>query len=340
MLLRFCKIFLLIGSVIASASNEKLYDKAKEKILRLAQEKYKKHGEIVRIDSKKFTRTLETLSKIRTNDLFDLLNAEDCEEFLAIYWYGYSGKLPFLVFRNISSLSRHKNFPKGEIQLKEIFEKFLEFLFWRLRNMNNNCCSSSHNLSASINLLGKVEAFWNNKLERLAKRLLSKDEFNEQLMEFKTWMKFLYQFYNRGVEFMLLQEYKNLKQEIRLNGIENSKAEIKRFQFLTEHFKQHLVNYNLPGSHEKWAWFSGRDALFIIYYFYFYKKLWDPIGELHPNNYRYLLQKNYEIMRKPVEEFLYLGSNFFRIFWENVKDPTVINLANTILEKTQTFITK
>jgi hypothetical protein len=45
-------------------------------------------------------------------------------------------------------------------------------------------------------------------------------------------------------------------------------------------------------------------------------------------------------MRKPVEEFLYLGSNFFRIFWENVKDPTVINLANTILEKTQTFITK
>jgi hypothetical protein len=338
---QFFKVFLLIGSVISSALNKQLYDRAKEKILFIAKEQYKQHGEIVKIegiDCKKYKNAKESLSRIGTNDLLDLLNAEESEDFLTIYFYGYA-RLQFLVFRNLCSLSLLKNFPKYGIQLKEIFEKFLEFLFWRLRNVNNNCCSSPHDLSESINLLGKVEAFWNNKLERLAKRLLSKNEFMEQLKQYKTWLKFLYQFYNHGVEFMLIKEYKSLKQEIRLNGIENSTAVVMRFQFLVDHLKQHLICFKLPGSHEKFAWLTGRDALFIIYYFYFYNKFWN-LGGIHQYNYQHLIAENYERMLFSVKKYIYPERNKFVIFWDDVNDPTLINLARTILKKTKKFITK
>jgi hypothetical protein len=340
MLLLLFEIFLLIGSLKASHPIEDIYDKAKKEILSFKDLKCRRRGMIFRVDDKKADLVMILLRGIGANDLLDLFNADDSDEFLIFFFFAYWGMAynRFMIFHNVNSLYPLKIFPQKNLPLERIFENFRGFLYKSFRVITKGCCTNSSYPLESLELLGKFEALWYNRLERLAKRLLNENEFIKQSKQIKSMFRFFKKLFNYGLEFMLVNEHKRILKNVGKLEIENSSA-VRNFHFLVDHFQSHLGKPNSVRFPEMSLWISLQSGSFIIFFSYFYSLFWEPQDDKKTNIYKDLLEGNIEILRPFVEKCFNcctIGKYPIIFFREEVFDRSrYLPLGKTISEKTK-----
>jgi hypothetical protein len=248
---------------------------------------------------------------------------------------------------NSSDLSANENFlEKCGIAFDLFIEKFKDILFCRPAKppveVNYDDFLSSRGFPANFKLLKNLEFLWKNRLERLAKRLLTVDEFNKIAKQIKKTFDFLNSFFKFGLEFLLIKEYKRLFYEIHGAGMKNPPA-LGNFLFLVEHFVQHLNDSDCIV-----AWLeilSSQSPEFIICLCFIYDKgresrRFRRIGKTDSQKYKHLFSRNLFKMHKSVEEFIKPINGGFYVFNNVVKVPDGIYFANKIQQKTKDFISK
>jgi hypothetical protein len=242
---------------------------------------------------------------------------------------------------NSSYLLEIKDFwERGWITLSSIYEKFKDFLFWRSAKLpvdvNYDDFLSSRGFPANFKLLKNLEFLWENRLERLAKRLLSNAEFKEVSNQIKDRLDFLNSFLTYGLESMLVREYKSLYDDIQAVGIKKS-SRFKNFLFLIRHFVEHLNESDCIT--EGLGMLASKDPEFIIVFYFIYDKEREP-STINSIKYKHLLSRNLIKMHKSVKDYIKPTKEGFQVFCKKVKEPEGINFANRILQKTTHFISE
>jgi hypothetical protein len=363
MLFHFLRIFFLICHAIASRSDKEIYNEARDTILSISKVSYQ------RLAPKSWQTSLKELNKFGSDLLVKLMNEDTSDEFLILYFFGYSSECPLMIFRNINLLCTRKGSPQFGIHLIKIFENFRSFLFWKFVYAKEGCCSDFKKLSPSIpsdlpldknfwerakppvevsyddflssrgfpanfKLLKNLEFLWKNRLERLAKRLLTVDEFDKISNQIKDTFDFLNSFLKYGLDFMLIKEYKGLYDDIQAVGIENSST-FKNFLFLFRHFRYHLKD---PDSIiDGLGMLASKSPEFIILICFIYEKGTDNIDS---QNFKHLISRDFIQMHKYLKYYIHPIREGFEVFQNIVTEPEGIYFANKILQKTNEFISE
>jgi hypothetical protein len=327
---------IFLSSVFATCSKV-IYDECREQIISLAEKHYKEHVEIIiKEDDKIFYKLIRTLFKIDLNDLLSLIQADDSDKVLVIIFYASSSWFhkPFLVFHDISSLSHLKGSPREDIPLKRIFKNFRVFFLNTFIRVKDECfCTDSPNRSTSFDLLRKFDSFWNTRLYRLARQLLSEKEFEMELKQFKDRVRFLDTFLNNDFESLLGYEFKRLH-----NGFHNISTVLENFIFLTQHLELHLRNSEGP-DFVKWLnLLASQIPEFIVYFFYFSR---EPlvITQNRSDQIPSFTCRNFQKMSEVSLMSFYWSKGYLKIFGKSryYPDIQIAELAESIKKKISTF---
>jgi hypothetical protein len=242
---------------------------------------------------------------------------------------------------NSSDLPLNKNFwERGWITLNLIYEKFKDFLCLRPAKSpvegNYEEFISTYGSPANFELLKNLEFLWKNRLERLAKLLLSVDEFDKVSNQIKDTFDFLNSFLKYGLEFMLIKEYKGLYDDLQTVDIENSST-LRNFMFLVRHFVEHL---NESGSiAEGLGMLASKTPEFIILFCFIYDEQ-TYSSKIDSERYKHLLSRNLVKMHKSVKFNIKPIKGGFYVFFNKVIEPEGIYFANKIRQKTNDFLQK
>jgi hypothetical protein len=268
MLLRLFSLILLMGSVFAAPlPSQDVYDECKDQIISLSKKYSKKPVKIVR----KGIIRKKSLFMINANNLLDLLNDEVSDEVLVIIFFAYTGHKTLLV-NDISSLLNLKASPRIDIPLKKIFQNYRRFLLRTFIKVKDECfCSNSPNRSTGFDLLRKFDSFWDNRLARLARQLLSKEEYVEELIQFKSRIRFLDTFLNNDFESLMIYEFKRLYKVFQNIGTKNPTA-MENFIFLTKHLEFHLRNVDSPDFYKWLNLLASQIPEVILFFSYFFRE--------------------------------------------------------------------
>jgi hypothetical protein len=327
-------LILLISNVFAASSkNQVIYDECKEQIISLAEKHYKEHAEIiVKEDDKIFYELIESLFRIDANDLLDLMQTDDSDKVLVIIFYASSSWFhkPFLVFHDISSLSHLKGTPPYEIRLKRIFENFRIFFLNTFIRVKDKCfCSNSPNRSTSFDLLRKFDSFWNTRLYRLARQLLSEKEFESVLKQFKDRVRFLDTFLHNDFESLMRYEFKILQK-----SFHNLPSSLENFIFLTAHLELHLKNFDDPDFVKWLSLLAYQIPEFIVYFFYFSR---EPLvtSQNRSGQIDSFTSRNIQRMSEVSSFYFNWDKITFKLFFKSIlqPDPQIAKLADVIKTK-------
>jgi hypothetical protein len=338
MFLQPLSLILLIGNVFtAPLKSQNIYDECKNQIISYTEKNYKEHPKIFVEDNEILSVVKCSLFRIDANVLLDLLLADNSDKFLVIIFFAYYD-ISFIVFHDIGSLSHLKGFPRKDIPLKKIFKNYRRFLLRTFIRVKDECfCSNSPNRSTGFDLLRKFESFWDNRLAHLARQLLSKEEYVEELIQFKSRIRFLDIFLNNDFESLMVYEFKRLHKVFQKIDVENPTS-VENFIFLSEHLGLHLKNISSPELAKFLNFLASQIPEFIVYFFYFYQmKLVTSLKDRSKLKYS-STSRNIRIV---LHNFSW-DKITLRLFAKSILHPKIqiAELADVIKTKIETFETE
>jgi hypothetical protein len=336
--LHFFLVILLTGLAIGSPSNKEIYNNTKTRLTSFVKAKYIISRKVLRVYDYECESALRSLTNMDAESLVTLWNDDLSEEFLIIFFFSHFDFVePILVFRCANSLSHFKDRPDKDIPMKRIFDGFRVFLLKTFAKVKSECCSDAFDLSGKYELLKKFEDLWNNRLEPLARTLLSKMEYIEQSKQIRERIRFLYRFLEYGLEFLLRHEFKRLHSDIRKVGIKNSSA-VKNFHFLSIHLGNHLRNSDSPRILYWLEMVSKKPERFIVYFLGIY---YTPFGfEYIEDNYGYLIRGELKSMKASILHTRWDGKHFKicgNLIEEHQEIIRIAELAKIIFRKAKLF---
>jgi hypothetical protein len=207
LLLALWKFFLLFDSILSShvdmeleeiqklvtplSETSVLYNRTKQKVLVQVQAKYEFHRRIYQSGDYKIKNELKSLLfGVSVSQLIKAMIEDGSDRFLLIFLYGLRGRYNILVFADLNLLI-HSSYA---CRIFKNFELFLYKIFTHNVYLAHNPSEEHHQL---VKLL---EIFWHNRVQRVARKILTRYEFGDLKNTVKEKIRFLHSLLELGSE--------------------------------------------------------------------------------------------------------------------------------------------